>query len=170
MTESRNIALDKFEINDAMLTHSFNLFTNYFIRKSINTITVSLTEDVLKRQNYTPIQIERIKNMVYLTLLTIQGTLHTSGSALGVTELLKYCGYANDEAYWIGFATGIVINLSLDLSSWGIAKTIVSTIGGVTGSWCTQWAYNKYKTRNANTETKHFSHVEEGADPKYQPG
>jgi hypothetical protein len=170
MAESRNITIGELKNNDTLLTNSFDLFTSYFIRKSINTIAVSVTEDIFKKQNFTPLQIERIKNMVYLTLLTMQGTLHTSGSALAVSELFKYCGYADDPSDWIGFAIGIVINLSLDLSAWGVAKTMISTIGGVAGKWCSQWAYEKYKTRNAKKETKITSNIEEAVDLKHQPG
>lgn len=169
MAESRNITIEELKKNDTLFTSSFDLFTSFFIRKSINTIVVSLTEDTLKKHNYTPLQVERIKNMVYLTLLTMQGTLHTNGSALAASELFKYCGYANDPSYWTGFAIGIAINLSLDLSYWGIAKTTISTIGGAAGKWCTQWAYEKYKTRYAKKEADNFSDVEDAANTKHHP-
>lgn len=123
--------------------NSYDVFQKYFIRKSFNTLLLKISENLLRRRGYNASQINRMKGFIYLTLLAVQGSLVTSGPSFGVTEILKYFQYAEDNAYWAGFTTGIIVSLTLDLTPWGITKTVISTIGSIAGRRTSLWAYEQ---------------------------
>lgn len=143
MTNPRAIGDEFKQESSSRIYDSLGVFQTYFIRKSANTLIISLTESILRNKGYSATQVERMKGVVYLTLLAIQGSLATSGTSFSVTELMKYHQYSEDSSYWVGFSTGVLVSLVLDLTPWGITKTVLSTLGGIAGKASTLWAYEQ---------------------------
>lgn len=167
MSQSRNITVTDVKPNDTVAAlNYFGAFKDQFLLKSFNTVILNLTDNLLKEKGYNTTQIERIKNIVHISLIAFQGSLKTSGSSLGVTELMKYYRFSDDNAFWTGFTTGIIINLALNFTPMGAVKTAVVTLGSVAGKQTAKWAYNQAKMNFFNPhheaepkiEVEHPSH------------
>jgi hypothetical protein len=153
MSHGRDPILSEVKQDNAFsLCDSIQLFETFFWRKSINKIATLLTEDIMKKRGYTEFQARQMSNAVYLALIAYQGSLLTSGSSFGVEEMLKLCQYDETEAYCAGLTVGFAISLALDLNPLGVAKTVLSTAGGVAGKWCSQWAYQKVQPTLENVK------------------
>jgi hypothetical protein len=119
-----------------------DVFTDYFNRKSVLTLATRLTEDMMKAKGYSAHEVGFARDAVYLAIILLQGSMHTSGSVYCVTNLLKCLGYQEDHAYWAGFAAGTAVSLAMDLTPWGVLSTAISVIGSVLGKKSALWAYN----------------------------
>lgn len=140
-----------------LLANSTEIFLTHFSRKSQIVMATSLTDLILTYQGFNKAEIDQAKDLVYLAMISVQGSLKTNGPGFGTTFLLKNLGYSEDDAYWPGFAVGVFVSLTLDFTPWGITKTALSTVGGIAGKWCTTWAYDKARTYISGSSSANVS-------------
>ena len=130
-------------IPDLKISDTIPLFKDYFKKKTVSVLARKVAEDIFKTKNYTPEQIIWIQRGINLAILGLQGSIKTSGVGFSVTTLMECLGYAEEHAYWAGFAVGVALSLALDPSYAGMCTTAITTAGGLAGKWCTLYAYQQ---------------------------
>jgi hypothetical protein len=116
-----------------VFTSGGDIFTKYFYRKSVLTLAVKLTEDLMRGQSYSDNAVSFAADAVYLAIITLQGSIQTSGSGYAATTLMQLAGYSNDSAWWGGYAVSLAVCLALDMTPWGVFFTTIATLGGEFG-------------------------------------
>ena len=137
----------------SMIADGTGEFKKFFYRKSVLAIAYHVTIDLMKSQGFSRRTTEYTRDGVYLGILMLQGSLHTSGSAYCITTMMEYLRYSDDEAYWGGFAASIAAGLAVDSTRWGVLKIALSVVAGMAGRQSVSTLYQNGKTLFSNCKS-----------------
>jgi len=168
---------DLWHTASSILVDGTGVFKSFFYRKSILAITYHVTTDLMLSLHGGPLTTAVTRDGIYLGILMLQGSLHTSGTAYSITTMMEYLRYSDNEAYWGGFAAGVAAGLAVDSTPWGVLKIALSVVAGVASRTSVSTLYANGKTLFSRCRSwiggaNHAADIEAGAleaDEKYLP-